>query len=108
MKNKLYVPANIFTGSELWSGFSVKSGIITGILTLVAIAVAVVYCKIFQPESFLGAVFAVMVVCSVSIALQSRIENNMSPTDYLRIVFQYGKQQQIFKYVKEEVSKHNE
>lgn len=108
MKNKLYVPANIFTGSELWNGFSVKSGIVTGIFTAVAIVFAVAYCKIFQPESFLGVVFAVMLVCAVSISLQTRIENNMSMVDYLQIVFRYGQEQQTFKYVKKEgVKKEN-
>lgn len=102
MANKLYVPANISTQKELWNGFGAKQAAICAVLTGITIAFAAVYVKFINPGGLTKAVFAVMLACAASISLQTRIENNMSIVDYIKIMLQFQKQQQKFKYVKKQ------
>lgn len=98
---KLQVPENISLRQEFWQGFGTKEMTASVIATVISIFPAVALVQTGVLAVFFG-VGLVMLVFAVCVSLLSKLENNQSIVDYLNRQAKYQREQQNFRYVREQ------
>lgn len=94
----LYIPDNVRTENEIWLGLSVKSALLAGGVTLVA-AILIIVIGMALSVGEMNIMLAILVVAAISIGIQTKLPNNLSIVDIIKILIKFTKEQKRFKYM---------
>lgn len=98
MARKLYVPDNITLRNEVWRGLGKKELAISVLITAIVIFIAVIVVTTFGDRTLFFSMAAVLLTFSVSITMQTKLENNQSMVEFIAMVMKFKREQQKFKY----------
>lgn len=92
-KDKLFVPAKIPLGWQMWPGFGKKEALIT----LVVFAVSVIGCVIAVNAgvSLFAAIFTVITLTGITIAVVQK-NSGISIADYIKLCIRFRTNQQFY------------
>lgn len=99
MVKKLNVPTNMPLRWELFRGFGKPELLKTAVITLAAVAAAVVFCTVSSLEwDVLAAISGVILCMGLSVAVYTKMENNQSIYLYYKHSADFMRSQQKFIY----------
>lgn len=94
--NALYIPANIKTRFEFFSGFGFKELTITGSLGIISIFIGIFIN--FITNDFYNSILVVLITISTTIMAVRKNETNQSVIDTIKLYIRFIKAQQHYKY----------
>lgn len=99
---KLYVPANISIRRDIWQGFGFKELIITLIVSTITLIILgfVAAAGLIASTTFVAIQFGVMALTTMML---QKVDNNLSIVDYVIIMIEFGKKQQIYLFKEREL-----
>lgn len=99
----LSMPANITLERQLWAGFGIKDGIITGVVCAIATLLAIGAYYFFQVNEVF-CTFSVFGVIALCVVILQKVQYNLSIVDYIAIMLRYYRSQKKY-YFRYQIAK---